>query len=160
MLRIQFVGRLMTDTGYAVVTRRKDRRMDDAARRALNEQARHTFATRAREDAVSVGIFPEGERYAAFDKGQRWQHVGKLKGKAGFRHLCEHLPRHTIVSATVIWPLTAGGKTVLESDVFCDQSVEVVVHLYRHIPAELADTFLEEEWETKEQLMRHQLPLT
>lgn len=154
ILSIPFVGGLMRDTGYAVVWRRKDApRLSDDLRRDRNVATMEWFADRAREDAVSVGVFPEGERFLGAAPGAARQRVGALKGKAGFRTLCQHLPLHVVADITVLWPTVRGRTTLFDADVFCDRTVEVRVDVYPHVPPELADAFLEGAWDRKESLL-------
>lgn len=156
LLRVPFLGRVMSGCGYAEVLRRKDAPgIPDEERRRLNVEIMDTYIRLAREDGVSVGLFPEGERFTAPKPGARRQRVGELMGKASFRKLCEELPDHEVVSITVLWPPGIGGKTVFDVAGFCDRTVEVMVEFHPHVRGEDADAFLEREWDKKEEMLGH-----
>lgn len=156
LLRVPFLGRVMSECGYAEVLRRKDARgIPDEERRRLNVEIMDTYMRLAREDGVSVGLFPEGQRFTESAPGARRRRVGELMGKASFRKLCEELPDHEVVSITVLWPPGIGGKTVFDVAGFCDRTVEVVVEIHPHVRGEDADAFLESEWDKKEELLGH-----
>ncbi len=158
MLNIPFLGGVMRGTGNALVMRRKDRpELDDNVRRRWNRMAMRRFMRDAQNDAVSVGIFPEGERFTGAKPGVRRQNVGALIGAGGFKQMCTHLTRHVVVDATIVWPNTTGGRTMFETDVFCDKEIHVYANIHPHVHPERAEIFLEERWEEKEVLMSHTL---
>lgn len=148
ILRVPLVASLMRGTGYAVVTRRKDRpRLSESDRRAHNVLVMDRFVEAAREDNVSVGIFPEGTRFDGAPENAARRHVGELRGKAGFRSLCHGLPNHDVAVVTVLWPTPPGGTTLLDADRFCDRTVGVDVRVYPHVAPDEADAFLESVWD-------------
>jgi 1-acyl-sn-glycerol-3-phosphate acyltransferase len=151
ILRYPFVGSLMRGTGYAVVVREKDRPgMAEGERRKHNLQALRQAAAHCFEDGASIWIFPEGTRHnGSFVEGARRRHVGEPI-TAGFALLCKYLPNHPVVSVTFLWPKTGSGRTMLESDVFCDRTVRVVARFHPPVPYRAAADFLETDWDEKE----------
>ncbi len=143
IVKIPFLGKLFRGNGYAIVARRKD--MPDLSsedRRKFNRPVLEEYYRLAREDAVSVGIFPEGERFTGPKEGATRKHVGELVGKGTFREMCDALPSHGVAIVTVLWPTPPGGKTVYSMLELCDRRLDITIDLYRH-PSD-PDEFLEE----------------
>lgn len=154
MLNVPFLGGLMRGTGNACIMRRKDRpNLNDESRRRFNRRVMYRFMNDAQMDAVSVGIFPEGERFKGPERSGARQHVGELRGLGGFTQMCTHMTRHLVVDATIVWPPTTGGRTMFETDVFCDQTIHVYATMHPHIRPEEAEEFLECRWDEKEEMM-------
>lgn len=150
LLRVPFLGGVMSDCGYGEVLRRKDvPRMSDVERRRANELEMNRYLRRAREDGASVGIFPEGERFTGATPGARWRHVGEPRSQ-GFRLACERLPGYPVVSITVLWPPDKGGKTVFDIGEFLDRTIDVLVEVHPPVRPEDAAAYLDRSWQAKE----------
>lgn len=149
IVSIWFLGKLFRENGYAIVARKKDRPdLSSADRRELNRPILDEYYRLAREDDVSVGIFPEGERFTGPKPGAKRKHVGELVGKGTFREMCEQLPSHGVAIITVLWPTPPGGKTVYSMLELCDRRLDITIDLYPH-PSD-PDTFLEEVFDKME----------
>lgn len=161
LLRVPFLGGVMSDCGYGEVLRSKDvRGMSDEERRRINEIEMNRYLRRAREDGASVGIFPEGERFTGAAPGARWQNVAKLR-PGGFRLACERLPGYPVVSITVLWPPAKGAKTVFDIGEFFDRTIDVLVTVHPPVRPEDAAAYLERAWDEKERaIAAHAASLT
>lgn len=149
IVKIWFLGKLFRENGYAIVARKKDRPdLSSAERRELNRPVLEEYYRLAREDEVSVGIFPEGERFTGPKEGARRKHVGELVGKGTFREMCDALPSHGVAIVTVLWPTPPGGKTVYSMLELCDRKLDITVDLYQH-PSD-PDAFLEDVFDKME----------
>lgn len=151
ILGYPLLGDIMDGAGYAVVWRRKDAPdMPPETRQRLNDTEMDRYLRSAFEERVSIGIFPEGERFTGAKPGAKRQLVGVPTAK-GFRLACERLAGYPVVSITVCWPPTVSGTTVYDVEGLCDQTVDVRVTVRPSVPPADAEAYLERSWDEKEE---------
>lgn len=142
MRRAPIIGGSLERAGFAFVSRNKD--PVDLVR--IREMAKL-----AREDNVSVALYPEGTRFNGKPKiGSPYTAVREPK-VGGFSTLCEELPGYKVLVICIDWGNLQDARTIWDGSAYVGRQVRLHIWEEDNPVAEQAPALLTTIWDKMEQ---------